>query len=77
MERGEYLTLDKPFAPKEFWMIDEKHLFIVNYDYEGHWLGFDYISDPAEVKRHARMKDLRLSKALPLDAFTKKNGISL
>lgn len=77
MERGEYLRLKKAFDPKEFWLIDEKHLFTVNYDAEGHWTGFDYSNDKTELKRHAQMKDFLLSKALPLDLFVKNNGIKL
>ncbi len=77
IERTDYEKLKKPFQPKEFWLIDERHIFVQNYDSEGHWLGSDYIGGREEAKRHARMKGLLLSKALPLDEFAKKNSIDL
>ncbi len=77
IERKEYAGIRKPFEPKEFWLIDEKHLFVQNYDSESRWLGSEHIADKDEVARHTRMKDFLLSKALPLEEFVKKNRISL
>jgi hypothetical protein len=77
IERDDYAGIKKPFEPQEFWLIDEKHLFIVKYDQEGHWLGNNYTDDAKIVERHAMMKDLLISKALPLEEFAKKNRISL
>ena len=77
IERGEYLRLEKIFNPKEFWLIDEKHLFTVNYDPEGHWTGFDYSGEEAELQTPCANQGFLLSKALPLDSFARDNGIKL
>jgi len=66
IERKEYLKMKKPFEPKEFWIIDDSHVFVQNYDSEGHWLGSTYLPGKEEASRHSKIKELLLSKALPL-----------
>ncbi len=39
--RQTYLAMKKDFEPKEFWLIDDKILFLVNYDREGSWINFE------------------------------------
>lgn len=72
IERDEYHGIKKPFEPREFWLIDDKHLFIVNYDPQGHFTGLDYITDEYEIGRYSAMKELLLSKGLQLDEVAKR-----
>ncbi len=72
ISRSEYSKLQKPFEPKDFWLIDDKELFLVDYDKEGRWLGFKHITDKEQIAVHVKLKELLLKKAKPMSELVKQ-----
>ena len=51
----------------DFWLFDNHTVYILNYDAEGHFLGFEQAYD---VVTYRRIRDLALERSIPLADFT-------
>lgn len=60
-----------PFGsqPPDFYLLDDERVILLAYDESGHWLGGEIITDPAELPRFRRMRDLALSASRPLAEY--------
>lgn len=73
ISRSDYVNIKKPFEPKDFWLIDGRHLFLVNYDKDGRWRSFEHIKDRQEVDRYDELRRLLLSRSTPIKKFLEQN----
>jgi hypothetical protein len=62
---------------KDFWLIDELELFIVNYDKEGRWLDSDQVFEEEKIMDYVKLKAELLSSSEQIDKFLKINKIDL
>jgi len=60
------------FNAKDFWLFDDQHLLIFNYDKSGQFAGEILIEDGGMARRYSEMKAKLLQKATPLETFVKK-----
>lgn len=60
-----------PFGtqPPDFYLLDDERVILLTYDESGHWLGGEIITDPAELPRYRRLRDLALSTSRPLAEY--------
>ena len=60
-----------PFGtqPPDFYLLDDERVILLAYDESGHWLGGEIITDPAELPRYRRLRDLALSTSRPLAEY--------
>jgi hypothetical protein len=57
-----------PFGvqPPDFYLLDDERVILLSYDEAGHWLGGEIITDPTELPRYCRLRDLAMSSSRPL-----------
>lgn len=57
-----------PFGvePPDFYLLDDETVVLMAYDDVGHWLGGEVISNPADVLRYRRLRDLATEHSQPL-----------
>jgi hypothetical protein len=62
----------------EFWLFDEglpsEFAILMGYDDEGHWLGAERTSDPAELEKCRRAKAFALDYSVPLNSYLASIG---
>ncbi len=58
---------------QDFYLFDDQVVVWFRYDTEGHLLGRERSSDPADLERCRRQRDLALAHAVPLDQFLASN----
>jgi hypothetical protein len=52
--------------PPDFYLLDDERVILMAYDEVGHWLGGDIITDPDQVVRYRRLRDIAMEAAVPL-----------
>ena len=55
--------------PPDFYLIDNQAVTLMHYDSEGHWLGFDLVTDEDQVHPYRDLRDLALRHAVPLHQY--------
>lgn len=62
---------ESPFGeqPPDFYLIDDDVVTLMHYDGEGHWLGFDLLTEEDEVRSYRELRDLALGHATPLPRY--------
>jgi hypothetical protein len=60
-----------PFAkrPPDFYVLDGSAVVLMTYDYAGHWLGGEVITDPADVGGYLELRGQALAAAVPLHQY--------
>lgn len=53
----------------DFWLFDDKDLWLMHYTAEGLYVGAENIVDPVAIERHRRWRDLCLAKSVPLSTY--------
>jgi hypothetical protein len=50
----------------DFWLFDDEHLWLMDYDPAGAFLAARLVDDPATVERHRQWRDAALARSIPL-----------
>lgn len=50
----------------DYWLFDDEHLWLMDYDPAGAFLAARLVDDPATVERHRQWRDAALARSIPL-----------
>ena len=57
---------------RDYWLFDSHHLWIMEYDGEGRFLGTEQVTDPGEIVQHAYWRDAALHHAIGFGEYARR-----
>jgi hypothetical protein len=61
-----------PLPERDYWLFDSRHLWIMQYDSEGRFLGTEEVTDPGEIVQHGYWRDAALHHAMRFREYARR-----
>lgn len=56
-------------AQHDYWLFDDRELWVMHYTEAGAYLGAENIADPSEVDQHRRWRDVAITHSVPFHSY--------